>query len=368
VSGRLRLLLVSAGSVVGQKVLATLADRRERVVCIGTSSIASEPALFDLDRVYRVPPTLARPEAFAARLATIVDDEAPDLVVPCRDDDVLALAQLRDRFPALARRLLCGNHATAQVVSDKWDSFRFCSERALPFVDSIAAGDGRDVDGFVGTHGFPLVSKPRRGFSSIGIDIVFRRPQLDRALHDPARVVQAFLGEPRAVDELLAHIDGRGLPLFHTLQGLKHSIQALVSPDGDVVDVICTRNLRPQRNVKRVEPDDDPDSARIGHAIAAAFAHAGWRGPLNIQCQRGRDGIRVHEFNGRFTGATSDRFRLGFDEVGRAIECFTGVSIGAARGPVAREVFESMVARAADPRNVDALEGDGVWTGRGYVR
>ena len=366
---RVRLLLVSAGSVVGQKLLATLGGRRDRVVCIGTSSVASEPSLFDLDRVYRVPPTLAQADAFAERLARIIDDEQPDLVVPCRDDDVLALGALRDRKPTLAPKLLCGNAYTAGVVADKWDSFRFCSERALPFVDSIVGGDGSAIDAFVREHGFPLVAKPRRGFSSLGIDVVFRRTQLERALHDPARVVQAFLGDARVVDALLQQIETRGLPLFHTLQGLKHSIQALVSPDGDVVDVVCTRNLRPQRNVKRVEPDTDPRAQRIGHAIAAAFAQAGWRGPLNIQCQRDRDDrIRVHEFNGRFTGATSDRYLLGFDEVGRAIRCFTGVPLAPPRMPAAREVFESMVARAADPRDVDALAHDGVWTGRGYVR
>ena len=54
---------------------------------------------------------------------------------------------------------------------------------------------------------------------------------------------------------------------------------------------------------------------------AQAFAGAGWRGPLNIQCQQDTQGTPlIHEFNGRFTGATVDRWLLGFDEVGAAIE------------------------------------------------
>ena len=63
----------------------------------------------------------------------------------------------------------------------------------------------------------------------------------------------------------------------------------------------------------------------MGRRIAEAFAAEGWRGPLNIQCQRAGDGrLLVHEFNGRFTGATSDRWMLGFDEVGETIELYTG--------------------------------------------
>ena len=145
---------------------------------------------------------------------------------------------------------------------------------------------------------------------------------------------------------------------------MKHSIQALVGPDGNVARVICTRNLRAERRSKWVEADDDPATAAMGRSLAEALAAVGWRGPLNIQCQRAHDGrLLVHEFNGRFTGATSDRWMLGFDEVGATIELFTGFRFAPATArSVSREVFESMVARAADPHDVDALARDGVWS------
>jgi hypothetical protein len=94
------------------------------------------------------------------------------------------------------------------------------------------------------------------------------------------------------------------------------------------------------------------------------FADAGWRGPLNIQCQRAPDGeILIHEFNGRFTGATLTRWLLGFDEVGATIEQFTGRPIPSDRVPAsaAVEAFDFVVGRAADPGNVAMLERDRVW-------
>ena len=139
-TSKLRLLFVSAGTVVGQKILATLDGRREGIELIGTSSVANEPSLFDLDRIHLVPPTLEDPARFERRLLEIVDRERPDLVVPCRDDDVVFLAALGDRRPDLAGRFLCGNATTARIVRDKWLSHEFCRERILPFVPSIVGG------------------------------------------------------------------------------------------------------------------------------------------------------------------------------------------------------------------------------------
>ena len=140
--------------------------------------MANEPALFDLDRVHLVEPTADDPDRFERRLLAILDREQPDLVVPCRDDDVVALASLRDRRPDLAGRLLCGNTLTANAIRDKWLSHEFCKSHDLPFVASIVSDVARDASAFVRKHGFPLLSKPRRGFSALGIHLLQRRQLL----------------------------------------------------------------------------------------------------------------------------------------------------------------------------------------------
>jgi carbamoyl-phosphate synthase large subunit len=127
---------------------------------------------------------------------------------------------------------------------------------------------------------------------------------------------------------------------------------------------MCTRNASRLRRSKHVEPDPDPEARAIGVKSAEAFSAAGWRGPLNIQCQRSAEGeLLIHEFNGRFTGATAERWLLGYDEVGAAIARFTGVELPCERAPsaVPLEAFEAMSARAADPRCVAALARDRTW-------
>jgi len=360
---KLRLLVLSVGTRVGQNVLAVLSGRRAAFELIATSSVPDEPGLFDCDAVHLVPPTAAEPEAFERALLEIVEDERIDLVIPCRDDDVLFLAVLHERRPALTPRLLCGRVEAARAVVDKWLSAEFAARHGLPFVPSIASG-ACDPAEFVRRHGFPLVAKPRRGYASQDVYIICNRVHLERALAQPDWIVQQFLGDHRVVDDYLSGVDTRGIPLFHTFQGLKHSIQALIGPDGAIAHVICTRNASRARRFKRVERDDDQAAFGIGTKCAQAFSAAGWRGPLNIQCQRSPAGeLLIHEFNGRFTGATVERWLLGYDEVGAAIARFTGVPVPFDRSPseAPLEAFESMTARAADPRHVEALARNRVW-------
>jgi carbamoyl-phosphate synthase large subunit len=359
-----RLLVLSVGTQVGQNVLRTLSGRRDHLELVGTSSVANEPSLFDFDAIYIVPPTAADPAAFEERLIEVIERERIDLVIPCRDDDVVFLAGLADRRPELASRLLCGNGASAEVIADKWLSHEFCREHGLPFAASIIDCDEAQRMAFVRAHGLPLVAKPRRGYASLDVFLLYNETQVAAALARDGYIVQQFLGNPRPITEYLASIETLGLPLYHTFQGIKHSIQVLIAPDGSLAHVICTRNYRNQRRSKWVEPDDDPVSAAIGTKCAHAFSAAGWRGPLNIQCEKTLAGeTLIHEFNGRFTGATVDRWLLGFDEVGAAIERFTGRAVASAAPPhaAALEAFESLVARGADPRAVAALQRDGTW-------
>jgi len=358
-----RLLVLSAGTRVGQNVLTTLSPRRAGLFVAATSSVSNEPSLFDFDAVYLVPETAREPHAWRARVLDIMAREDVELVIPCRDDDVIHLAALRDERPDLARRLLCGPAEIATMIGDKLRSAQFSAGHGLPFVPSLCEPTAAARTAFVERWGFPLVAKPRRGYASLDVYILWNARQLDHALDVDGFVVQQFLGDPAVVERFLADSERRGLPLHHTFQGVKHSIQALVAPDGVVAHVICTRNVSERRRSKWVEPDEGGEARAIGERCAGALAAAGWRGPLNIQCQRAPGGeLLIHEFNGRFTGGTMDRWLLGFDEVGAAIRSFTG------RGPAsdglpyaAREAFETVVGRAADPARVAALARNGVW-------
>ena len=60
----------------------------------------------------------------------------------------------------------------------------------------------------------------------------------------------------------------------------------------------------------------DSSLESLARDCSQKFHQIGVRGPLNIQLQRSQEGgFKIFEFNCRFTGATSARFLLGYNEL-----------------------------------------------------
>lgn len=360
----LSLLLLSGGGHTGANIMATLAGRRDDLRLIATSDSADEPTLFAFDAIYLAPALAAAPQDFAARVLEIMEHEAVDLVIPCRDEDVTWLADLRQRRPELAPRLLCGAHGIAEQINDKWLSCALAREHDLPFAHSLPTGGGADVATFIADVGLPVVLKPRHDANSRGVYLLSTAAQVTAAMARPDAVLQEFLGEREATLHTIDAMLKNGVALVHDFMGAKHSIQLLLAPGGECCSIACTINTMDGRISRRVSLDPSPQAREIGARCAEVFGRADWRGPLNVQCQMDAHGrLKIHEFNARFTGATASRWVLGIDEVGLALECFTGHRLSP---PSRAEVSptwarESFVARAAGPQDVDILRRDGVW-------
>lgn len=99
--------------------------------------------------------------------------------------------------------MLCGGHAAATIISDKWLSWSLSAARRLPFVPSLLTGDGRDGDVFARRYGYPLLVKPRAGFASRGMFLALDGVQLRRAMARPGFIVQQSLQAPD--ERLLIH-------------------------------------------------------------------------------------------------------------------------------------------------------------------
>lgn len=365
----LTLLFLSGGGHTGTNVMLSLAPRRAAVRAIATTDVPHEPSLFAFDAVYLAPKVGADPAGFERRLQEIVAREKPDLVVPCRDEDVAWLAAFGERHPELAPRLLCGASRIATMANDKWLSHEFAKEHHLPFVPSLPTADNADdahrAEAFVAAHGLPLVLKPRVGADSRGVSILTTLPQVLRAMRREGHVLQAFLGDPASIDAWLRAIAEDGIPLFHTFEGPRRSLQFLIAPSGSIEPVLCTTNVPSARNARAITVHDEPAAQAIGARCGEVFAAQGWRGPVNVQCLPDRHGtLAIHEFNVRVTGATGARWHLGLDEIGTAVRAFTGQSLEPCfpwhEAP--RVAAEGLWPRTADPRSVRVLAERGEWT------
>lgn len=358
-----RLLLLSGASLVGQNVVAALQGRRAGVWLAALNSVAAEPALSDFDEAYLCGNLRDDREAFARRFVEVLERVDPQLVIPCRDDDVAFLAAFAESCPAVAPRLLCGSRATAQAMLDKLESAALSSRHRLPYAPTIdAAGPQRALGDFAATQGMPLVAKPRQGFASRGVFLVLDQAQLERVAGRPDYVLQRYLGDPHDVMRRVRQMAEEGMPLFHTFEAVKLSIQAFIAPDGSLAGLCATRNIMRQGRSERIELDADAALEELGRRCAAAFAGEGWRGPLNIQCQRAPDGeLGIYEFNGRYTGATAARALLGYDEVGIGLAAFCGAALPAAPTPGVAVAVRVPLTRMVDAEQADRLREIGHW-------
>lgn len=361
---RRTILFLAGGSQVAQFVLMSLRGRREALRLIATTSIADDAGLWEYDKVYLVPPTAAQPAAFKQRVLQIIEAEGVDLVVPCRDDDTVALGEMAEAEPALWPRAMCGPAALARAMHDKWTSYDLSQAHGLPYVESAIAGGSESPQDFAARVGYPLVVKPRDGFNSLGVYVIDSPEQLERSLARGHQVLQAYLGDADEFTALKRTLLSDGMPLRYSLRAEKPSIQLMFSPQSEHVATFASLNAQ-DFHARRVQITDDAETLALGRQCGAVFAGLGWRGPLNVQCQRDSRGrLWIHEFNARYSAATAERCMLGYDEVALGFELFAGLALPPTKWAArpARRVVAQMSPRAVDAADVTALQERGWWS------
>jgi carbamoyl-phosphate synthase large subunit len=357
----LKIAVTSVGSLVGQNILDALEGRRDGVELVGINSTAEAAGNFRCDRAYLAPPAAQAP-AYLDRLGSILRDEAPGLVLPGRDDDVLALALLKENDTRLRGAITVGPAHLARILGDKWDSQAFAQAHGLPYVDSVPADDPAAVGRLLARFGYPLLAKPRDGNGSRGARIVFDDAQRAALAARPGYLFQPYL-EPEPELAAWRELTREGTPLFHAPTLRQIGCQAIIGADGRLRGLLCTVVELVMGRLERTFCLDDAEVADVALRYAEAFAAAGWTGALNLQGRRDDQGrLRVYELNGRLTGGTTARLHLGFDELAMLAEAFAGHRLPG-RPSVGRRgvVTKSLAEFAVDPADIARLQADQCW-------
>lgn len=320
------ILITSVGSLVAQNMLDTLEGRRERLRIIGCNSLAAAGGNFRCDTTYLNPETLDQ-HAHRQSLIELIKNEAIDIVIPGRDEDVLALAQLREAYPNLASRLMVGSLAATEVMDDKIASCQFASQVGLPFAETVSSDDPDARVAAMRLHqrfGFPLIAKPRKGNGSRGIRVLTCESHLEYSLQQPGLAIQPMLDAPKLDLDLAG-----GLPFFWAVPENRLFVaQTIISPSGEVGPVFCALSCMVAGRCESHIRYDDPEISALAQGFASTLAKLGWRGPFNLQLKRdAKHGVQAIEMNGRFTGGTSARYFMGFDEVGMALKQWLGEEV-----------------------------------------
>lgn len=321
------ILISSIGSLVGQNILDSLECRREYLRIIGTNSIVDAANNYRCDKTFLVPYAVQK-ESYVTALVSIIEKENPDVIIPGRDDDIVILAQMKEEIPEYRDRFLVGSESFCYIMDDKVKSYHFAQKYGLPFALTIQSGTEtteKNSKIMVETFGFPLIAKPSKGNGSRGIWAVMNQSQLDNVIKEQNYAIQPLFGHH---DDL--KIDtSMGLPfIWEVPEKSLYAAQVLISKDGSIVASIGFVSTMVTGKCELLNRCTDPELLEIAHNFAECAIKEGWYGPFNIQLKKDPEyGFQVIEMNGRFSGGTSARYYLGFDEVGQLINMWCGGNV-----------------------------------------
>ena len=297
-------LLTSAASGVGAAVQEAAAASRSSYRIVGTSSIPA--ALRDGDKALQCPATALR-EEFQRRILQLAGDLGTCLVVPGRDEDADALAEIASPLAACGAIPASGPARAVAAAYDKAATERLLAPLGLPV--AATADNMTDALTLASTRGWPLVVKPRHGNSSRGIRVVRGTAELHGCFRQGADIAQEFV--PLRPEDHRSW-DGR----FPGGQDGEYSLQMLLGPEGKEVGHFCSRNTLTNGVPRLVETISNVQAGDLIRQARDAFGSLRCWGAWNIQ---GRfcsgNAIRVFEVNARPTGLTGLRARLGFNEL-----------------------------------------------------
>jgi carbamoyl-phosphate synthase large subunit len=214
------------------------------------------------------------------------------------DSEVPVLARHASNIlEATACRVLVPDHEFVDTCSDKFLTAEWLHSLGISapntwrgdcFLAAMQAGE---------IESFPLILKPRKGHSSIGVRCISDRAELD--------TIESLVDENVCIQEYLP--------------GLEYTCGLLYDAEGQLRDWLVTRReLSGGRTIIAEVCDDPVLDEFIREFGTRVFA----RGAINLQLRLNAAGRpAIFEINPRFSGSTIMRLAAGYNDAARLIEC-----------------------------------------------
>ena len=184
-------LITSVGSGVGYGVLHALRCAGRTYKIIGANSVTRAAGIYRCDVAYQLP-GVHHPDQDRQQLYRILARERPDMVVAGHDLEMPLLAMWRQEIEeTFQSRVLVSSPSVVSACNDKLQSAKLLSNYF-----ASTRGTSEDFTPLIQECGFPLIVKPRFGYASRGVQILFNESELDRAISHGQRdnlIVQEYV-------------------------------------------------------------------------------------------------------------------------------------------------------------------------------
>jgi carbamoyl-phosphate synthase large subunit len=284
-----RVLVTAVGGNIGQGVVKALRAGSRDYFIVGTDMEPRSAGFSFVDRAC-VTPSANAPE-MAAVMTALVASERIEAVYVCSPQELPFFSRARlDLERAAGARILVNPEPVVRIGADKLETARFLAAHGFPSPETALAADGAAVDRLIAQCGFPLVVKPRGGWTSANVFTIHSRAALEAArVLVPDLVVQRYL--PDAAGEFTAGVVGS-------------------AATREFAWIVLRRDLT-QGTTYRTELAQD---AALGAQVVAMAQALGVEGACNFQFRIVDGQPFVFEINPRFSGTSGVRYLYGFND------------------------------------------------------
>lgn len=132
-----------AGGAPSNNFIRSLQESNREYYIVGTSCIASDLFLADVDEKYVVPPALS-PD-YSEKILKLLAKVRPDFLHLQNDFEVRAISRLRNQVEAIGTRLYLPKAETVENCVDKHKSSRIWKTAGLPVPETLLLHDENDL-------------------------------------------------------------------------------------------------------------------------------------------------------------------------------------------------------------------------------
>lgn len=250
-----------------------------------------------VDRYYQTPRT-THPDFFSA-ITRIAGEEKLEAIYVSSPSELKFFAANKEKLELeLDLQVFVNPPEVVRIGNDKLETARFLSTAGFHSPATVLASEKQAVEQLVKQRGFPLIAKPRRGFSSRNVFLVNTLQEIEAASTlVPDLIIQQYL--PDEANEFTAA----------TLSGPDKKVRA---------QIILRRDLL-QGTTYRTELVKD---IKIEQEVVRIVEALGAVGPCNLQFRMVDRDLYVFEINPRFSGTSGIRYLYGFNDSEMIFELF----------------------------------------------
>lgn len=309
------------GGGIGEQVIKALRLAVPSYKIIGTDMSGCSMGLHTVDIGYEVLPS-SHPD-YIAQIIAICEKENISVIIPGSEPELKVMSSNRGEFNSHVILLLINSVDVIRICMDKWETYNFFINNDIEcprsfLIDGAASLSSDEMRMVIDM--LPAVIKPAVvSGGSANVFIAQDKEELEFFVKYLGKqglktIAQEYVGsydEEYTVGVLTDIYDGSLIDSIAVKRQILSTLSRKSMIKNRCTNKINADSLVISSGVSQGEVNDFIDVRRYCEGVALKL---GSKGPMNVQCRKSSDRIYVFEINPRFSGTTSLRAMVGYNE------------------------------------------------------